>query len=561
VQIKRPDPHPPEHHDSNGQPVELQEDGQLVSGPAACPFCVQPEFGVTYEPPPFRRGLTYTNQAPNAASAMSSTTSLGAGLGSPPGRRRGTSLSANDRSVITTDQVRPDWARKLADARAHALRRAAAATALHNAAYMVGNLESSGSRGFGLGRRRRTLFGNESTVSSGSGTPRREGDVSALLAAAAAGGSSSRNEGQNDLTPGRLSSRRANRLEDLEELMMMEAIRLSLAAEEERKKKEDKEAAKEAKKEEKKKAKEAKKAEKTSRRSSFFPSSSPERGEGTQPESSSVGGKGKAVDRSGDALAVNPLHEPTPTANPLSSKENPQRHLEHSRAQIQRETLSNGNLPPFDPFQSPHRAALRNISNASSSVSSLAESLQGSLQHDPLGELGASGSSFGPSPNGSGISLPQDETPPHGTPGTEPMFNFSSLEAVITGEKKNEDDDVQYIENVGSSNRNSEGSLDQADRDVGVGASSSTQNPEIAVHSPAHVYDHEDPAASRSEPGEALEGSVLTITPQTSSIEESKAESVPELEIVTDAHADGNLDTKYIGDVSLMDSRNHQHTQ
>jgi hypothetical protein len=37
-------------------------------------------------------------------------------------------------------------------------------------------------------------------------------------------------------------------MEDLEDMMMMEAIRLSLAAEEERKKKSEKEAAKEAKK-------------------------------------------------------------------------------------------------------------------------------------------------------------------------------------------------------------------------------------------------------------------------------------------------------------------------
>ena len=47
-------------------------------------------------------------------------------------------------------------------------------------------------------------------------------------------------------------------MEDLEEMMMMEAIRLSLAAEEDRKKKADKEAAKEA----KKKAKVDKKREK-----------------------------------------------------------------------------------------------------------------------------------------------------------------------------------------------------------------------------------------------------------------------------------------------------------
>ena len=239
VQIKRPDPHPPEHGDpSNPEAAnEAPEDNVLVSEPAACPFCVQPEFGVTYEPPPFRRGLAYTNQAhhPNATSAMSSTSSLNSqGLSSPPapGRRRATSLAATDAHVITTDRVRPDWAKKLADARSHALRRAAAATALHNAAYMMGNLQASDSRGFSLGRRRRTMFGSDSPSGSGNHTPRRDGDISTLIAAAS---SSRPHEGSNDLLPGRHSSRRPNRLEDLEELMMMEAIRLSLAAEEERK--------------------------------------------------------------------------------------------------------------------------------------------------------------------------------------------------------------------------------------------------------------------------------------------------------------------------------------
>jgi hypothetical protein len=66
VQIKRPDPHPPEHPEpdpnvSSDVTGERSADGecQLVSEPAACPFCVQPEFGVTYTPPPFRRGVTY----------------------------------------------------------------------------------------------------------------------------------------------------------------------------------------------------------------------------------------------------------------------------------------------------------------------------------------------------------------------------------------------------------------------------------------------------------------------------------------------------------------------
>ena len=65
VQIKRPDPHVPEHHPgSEPQASESDtpdnEEQELVSEPSACPYCQQSELGVTYEPPPFRRGLVYS---------------------------------------------------------------------------------------------------------------------------------------------------------------------------------------------------------------------------------------------------------------------------------------------------------------------------------------------------------------------------------------------------------------------------------------------------------------------------------------------------------------------
>merc|ERR1712232_1239028 len=69
--------------------------------------------------------------------------------------------------------VRPDWAKKLADARAHAMRRSAAATALHNAAYMMNDGQSRGGLS-AFSRRRRTLF-SDSPGASGSGTPQQEG--------------------------------------------------------------------------------------------------------------------------------------------------------------------------------------------------------------------------------------------------------------------------------------------------------------------------------------------------------------------------------------------------
>ena len=531
----------------------------LVSEPACCPFCVQPEFGITYEPPPFRRGLVYGNSHQNslgkAASAMSSTTSLTSQGPTSPGRRRAGSLAATDASVITTDRVRPDWAKKLADARAHALRRAAAATALHNAAYMMGNIQSD-NRGFSIGRRRRTMFGGDSASTSGNGTPR--GDVNALLVAA---GSSSRNEGQSDLTSNRQSSRRGNRLEDLEDLMMMEAIRLSLAAEEERKKKEEKEAAKEAKKEEKKKAKEAKKAEKAARKSGFFMSPSQD---DLASGSSSITGKGKAADRSGGYAGFNPMSEPTSTLNASSSKDDPQKHLEQSRStlntSLQREISSTGTTHSAEGLggePGSHRSALRDLSNPSSSTSSFAESMQGSLQNESHGNFGASTSSFGPSPNASGVSLGgADDTPPQGTPGTEPMFNFRSLAEVITKEKDTNGDNAQHIENV-TQEDTATSSTDHNTPAPASGERTSPLPPKIEVEPPKF------PMLPEMEPMSPLDTSIATLKPSESDRSfdsEDGIESAPRIEAVK--HDSTDLDHKHIGNVSMVDRiEQHQPTQ
>lgn len=444
VQIKRPDPHTPEHHgDAEAAPAEPEEEINLVSEPATCPFCKMPEFGVTYEAPPFRRGLVYNLQGQpplsSATSAMSSTSSLTSPNTIVPGRRRATSLAVNDKTVVTTDMVRPDWAKKLADARAHALRRAAAATALHNAAYMMGTIQQQETR-FGIGRRRR-MFGTESAGSSGVGTPRREGEASSGRAT----------EGSGDLFPSRLSSRRGNRIDDLEELMMMEAIRLSLAAEEDRKRRDEKEAAKDAKKEGKKKAKESKKVARAQRHieSGFHPLDIDGLND-VEAGSSSAAGKGKEVDRSDEPVGFNSLTEPASTTNASTSQDDAQRHLEDSRAHFQQGTSGTGHSATFDPTNdelSSHRSALRNLSEASSSASSFAESLLNSLQHDSQAYL-APGSSYGHSPDASGLSLSPGETPPNDTPGTEPMFNFKSLAEAITPDEKGKDAGSQYIEDV-----------------------------------------------------------------------------------------------------------------
>lgn len=464
MQIKRPDPHPPEHADpSVPVPVETpnpENEGEWVSESATCPFCKQPEFGVSYVSPPFKRGLAYASQNNQRgasasfvrqASAMTSSASLG-----PPSenavngnRKRATSLSAKDSQVITTDRIRPDWAKKLADARSHQARRAAAATALHNAAYLLGTGESSSSR-FGLGRRRRRdnliLTDNE----SGAGTPGTEGTpvhMEALLSILERQGAAREAAGRN-----------RSRGEDLEEVMLMEAIRQSLASEEDRRKKEEKSAAKEAKKDEKAKAKEQKKADKAAKKGGssnapFYAVTPSSLASSHGPSSPSDDGKGKAraLDANSQfaqlsAAGLVPLTEPTSTLNTEVTtvpRFDPQRYLEVSRA----------NLDQSTPQPIP-RAFPRHMSDASSLASSFNDSAPGSFTN---------GASFDASPNHSGHNLPvgqgQDAS---GSLGTEPMFNFQSLGAMVGKGELAHGQGSQHVEEVSSDGQSSSHSRSQS---------------------------------------------------------------------------------------------------
>ena len=439
VQIKRPDPHPPEHEqpDPNAPPLsaaesEASSEGQLVSEVATCPFCKQPEFGITYVQPPFRRGLSY-NAGPQpyqVRSAMSSQSSVLSGS-SGNGRRRGTSISANAPEVVTTDRIRPDWASKLATARAHAARRSAAATALHTAAYLMNG--TADTRAFGpFGRRgllrRTTLEG----IDNGSSAAHL--NALALLAERHSARQQDMENGGSDLQqnpflpPPRGSSTRRARMEDLEDMMMMEAIRLSLASEEDRRKKEEKEAKKEA----KKKEKETKKAEKAAKKSGLYTmNSNTSYGESadsapmarTESVASSIASddgafsaKGKGVDRTTSSpIAIND-HSSAGASNSLHAR---------SPSGTSQESLPSQfpSLPP----EPTRRSHLRHMSTASSSASSFVES-------------------------GSATAFAGTNTPPGGGAGMEPMFNFRSLAAMIGDEEKS--DDTSHIEHAASTNRN-----------------------------------------------------------------------------------------------------------
>ncbi|KAL8801982.1 MAG: hypothetical protein Q9182_004111 [Xanthomendoza sp. 2 TL-2023] len=493
VQIKRPDPHPPEHTDPSAPPPppmateEGGEEGELVSEPATCPFCKQTEFGITYEPPPFRKGLSYVNQPlgqglDKGASAMSSLTSLSSGQLSPTSqmRRRTTSVSATDTSVITTDRIRPDWYHKLMSARAHASRRSAAATALHTAAYVIGDRGYGESRGFGnLGRRGLLRRSSGPEFPSGANAS-AHASMMALLSERHAAGTLSRLDGNPwgptgpSIAPPRASSRR-NHVDEVEEMMVMEAIRMSLASEEERRRQEDKLAKKEnkkAEKEAKKKEKAARKAEKggiysssTNPSRSGFSSRSDTSLTAAGEASSAASGKGKGAQRAAAEAASDmepsswsermPRRSETEVGSPnphpfvWDSQAEAQSHLERARAQLNPE-LQPSSLPFGSSNYRPSH--LRTTSNVSSSASSIDESLPGSGRNHCHG----SSSSLEASPNASGVNIGLGSsssegyipgTPPGGGAGLEPMFNFRSLAAMVGKDDEASGADVESRSN------------------------------------------------------------------------------------------------------------------
>ncbi|KAI0204429.1 hypothetical protein F4808DRAFT_474944 [Astrocystis sublimbata] len=421
VQIKRPDPHYPDHHGEGGptaegsqtSPGEPNEPNEpLIMEPAKCPYCTQSEFGVTYEPPPFRRGLTYAfppSSLGAASTAMSSTSSVNLTL-SPttaqsarPSRARAQSLSANAPGVVTTDRIRPDWSTKLHTALSHQRRRAAAADALHHAAFMMGSQEP------------RTFFGRPSrfsrwnTGNRGSETP---GTSSNIHHGGPVDAPPAHESGSARTGPPRGDRIDANQLESL---MMAEAIRLSLADEEERRKKSDKEAKKEAKKREKEERKAAKK------RGEVYGSGS---GSGSTISLNLPFGRRRG-DSSPGNLRVDPGAAVAPhgsvPGSPASDKGKGVERSPTEEASTTAATAGGSSTLPV-PVSVPPRGSshLRQMSNASSINSSDVDSMPGSYTGKVRGAEDQCSSHLGAQSDQGEISGSD-----------EPMFNFRSLAAVV----------------------------------------------------------------------------------------------------------------------------------
>lgn len=177
-----------QQQDSQASSSSAPELPLLVSDPACCPFCTEKDFGVYYIPGPYRSGI--------GRSIRVNTTP-----------RRRVSLPPTAPEVVTTDRIRPDWAAKLSAARQHLARKSAAANALHASAFLGEGNSDRSSRSRKKERKKKTsrLRALHSSL-SGSSTPTERSALSAL-----SGSRSSRNRENN-----------------MEELMIVEAIRLSL---------------------------------------------------------------------------------------------------------------------------------------------------------------------------------------------------------------------------------------------------------------------------------------------------------------------------------------------
>jgi hypothetical protein len=263
-------------------------------------------------------------------------------------------------------------------------------------------------------------------------------------------------------------------MDDLEDMMMMEAIRLSIAAEEERKRKEEKEAAKKAKKE----AKEAKKAEKAAKKNPYGHGSTSASGSALSLALSGLGrkrgnsgssslakevssnNKGKSVERPGSSSAGPPAPSRSPTA---SSGQ----HLE-----VGGYDGSSQGPGPSAPEKPSH---LRQMSNASSPASSTMESAPASRNG-----YRRSTSSF-ESPSASNAHLAgSSEERNSGDTSNEPMFNFTSLAQMVSKDEAKDEDNLAHVEYADHMNGHEPGESSQ-DPEAGLEQSTVTLRPDTSM--------------------------------------------------------------------------------
>ncbi|KAJ9109737.1 hypothetical protein QFC19_001967 [Naganishia cerealis] len=187
----------------------------IESEPAACPYCMEPEFGVIYEIQKIARPDFPTVASNDSGDVIDPRTN------GETSRRK--SVSSKAKEVVTIDQIRPDWEDQLNAVKAAAARRASRRIIMHRIGdrlIPVGYTSSRDATNIAIGDTgpiERTLDENA---------------LQALLAGADRAGSRS---GRRSRRMGSGDSNSATA--DIEELMLMEAMRLSMLEHEEQQRK------------------------------------------------------------------------------------------------------------------------------------------------------------------------------------------------------------------------------------------------------------------------------------------------------------------------------------
>ncbi|KIJ69347.1 hypothetical protein HYDPIDRAFT_24190 [Hydnomerulius pinastri MD-312] len=200
----------------------------IVSEPAACPYCVQENFGVVYTPPSWRAGIGSEGMTPPSWADSPRGPQQNISGPSAAQKRRRKSFGHNSPEVVTTDQIRPDWEAKLAAVRAAVNRRA-------NRRIIMRQV---GDRLIPVG----VTSGRVHALPTGDGAEGAEGESGSISGSRRRRGQ--RSGGQTDIS--QLLGQMGLGGQDLEELMVMEAMRLSLLEHEEQQRKEEEKKRKEA---------------------------------------------------------------------------------------------------------------------------------------------------------------------------------------------------------------------------------------------------------------------------------------------------------------------------
>ncbi|KAI7906970.1 uncharacterized protein BX663DRAFT_539747 [Cokeromyces recurvatus] len=207
--------------------VQIHRPIETPSIPATCPFCMQENYGVLYEPPLWSEKFQGRPRS-SSHSTVSGTRHTTSGIGESDMPRR-ESVSHESPNVVLVDHIRPNWNK--------------VTPPLSNAARVVSRRNSASAGTGGRGRisisTSSSSSNNNNSSSSGNQQSRgrnnllRVAGVGSLLTRSGRSASSAAATEYNQF----LSNMRDANM-DLEDWMVMEAIRLSLAEQEERERKE-----------------------------------------------------------------------------------------------------------------------------------------------------------------------------------------------------------------------------------------------------------------------------------------------------------------------------------